>query len=139
MGKKYDIENSEMIEKFFDYISRLVPYKIACVASGFSYSVLKSWKIKGLADVESEKDTAYCRFVVRLYTYKAEDIKTNVLRIQQGEKNWQSAAWLLERVFYEHFSVHVPIFEEMKKDIDEIKLHLLSVKKENSAKGEKNV
>ena len=105
--KKYFTKLSkETIDKLFQEISRGVPIKYACTIAGISRESYYHWSnvAKELPDDLPEDDENY------LYKYfekkKEEGIAMAVAtRVEQirVDNSWQSSAWWLERIDYEHF------------------------------------
>ena len=103
---KSSIISKEVIDKLFQEISRGVPIKYACTLAGISRSSYYTWNKKAnkLPDdlPEDDEDYLYLYFRKRKEEGIAMAVATRVDHIRQ-DNSWQSSAWWLERIDYEHF------------------------------------
>lgn len=95
------------INKIFELISHHVPYVKACVASGVSIRSFYHWIEMGLKDMNSGIESDYVDFLVRLRKLEAAKIKEYTTRIVDSENGHKGIQFLLERVFWKHFSGNV--------------------------------
>lgn len=111
----------EVKQRLFFAIRKGAPYTIACDYAGISYELLRQWRI----EANEEKNQDFIDFLVQLKQAEGEtalkwlDVLDNAM-----PKEWQPAAWKLERRHYSEFSSNPAVREEMKEikeDIDILK------------------
>lgn len=70
----------------------------AASLAGIGVSTLYSWIERGEADVEAAKRSVYSEFVEALQSGEAQGEADLLAMIRESApKNWQAAAWMLER------------------------------------------
>lgn len=76
----------------------------AAQLAGIGVSTLYSWIERGEADIEASKRTVYAEFVEALQRGEAEGEADLLATIRESApKNWQAAAWMLERKMPEKY------------------------------------
>lgn len=101
--------NEETIIKICDAISTGVPFDRACLLADISRTIFYRWKKRGESIIDGTNRTPfrkedkilYKKFVTELAKAEAKCIQHHVMRIFNGEKNWQASSWFLERRYHD--------------------------------------
>lgn len=77
------------------------PKRRAALAGGITYGCFRDWFVKGKYDVEhGKRTTEYAKFFIGVKEALAKGEYANAGTINRAsKKNWQAAAWWLERIF----------------------------------------
>ncbi len=94
MGRRKKL-TPELIDKLVEAISIGCTDKHACEYVGIAVSTFYAWKENG----RNEKEPIYIEFLEAIQKANARNVIANLAVIQRAakEKQWQAAAWLLER------------------------------------------
>lgn len=89
----------ELQEEICKYIEIGVPNKQAALACGISETTFYNWIKRG----ENTNSGKYFKFLESVKKAQAKNVLRNVAIIEKAaqEKNWQAAAWILERKYPE--------------------------------------
>ena len=98
------------------------PYKFAAEAAGISARTLHEWLRHGKEDISLKKHTSTFAVLLRdIKGAEAQGIAYRLRIIQRAsKKQWQAAAWTLERVHPAHFGDARKEIREMKKALAEV-------------------
>src|SRR5665213_2372937 len=80
-----------------DAISHHIPTRYAAEANGISEIRLLEWLEHGYADLVSETESDYTKFLNDFRRAEMQCIRANTDLIYARAENWQAHAWLLER------------------------------------------
>ena len=92
-------------------IAEYVPYKIAAESNGIADSTWYDWLYNGVRDMKLGIESDYTRLVESLRDIEKDRIKELTKDTRTSEKGHKGAEWVLERVFWKHFSSSVPVME----------------------------
>lgn len=93
--------SKEVINILYQEISRGVPIKYACTIAGIGRNTYYEW-IKKAKELPDDSDSLYKYFEKKKDEGIAMAVASRVEQIRV-DNSWQSSAWWLERVDYEHF------------------------------------
>lgn len=88
--------------RFLEALKAGAPYEPACQYAGWDYTTFAKWR----QDVEQKEGrSTYFDFFNQVKEAEATAIVVNLALIRSAaKKQWQAAAWLLERRHPEHFA-----------------------------------
>lgn len=114
MGNAFKLSD-EIVKQVEELTALGVPIEVMAPALGVSYGSLYGWKRKGEKFFEGNKKPKTEIDALCLQLFKARKkglnrfVAANLQHIvRAAPKNWQAAAWLLERRFPEYFAKQEP-------------------------------
>ncbi len=79
-----------------------------CYGAGIEERILDYWLETGLTELEAGKKNRYVTFLKK-YRKAESDFKALLVgKVQEADKNWTAASWLLERCYPEEFGKRTP-------------------------------
>jgi transposase len=96
----------EVVDRLCAAIRLGATYELACAAAGISYDTLNAWQ-NGKGGIPA---TAFRQFLDALKKAEGEAVVRALERINQATEDghWQTAAWLLERRYPNHYGRRPP-------------------------------
>ena len=114
----------ELSAKLVECIKAGTPITFAGPKCGVSVSVVMKWMAKG----RNGTDPICIELFYAIKAAQAEFVQGAIGEIrQQGAKNWQALAWLLERMFREEFASDKFELNQLKKELRELRLLISKV------------
>ena len=114
----------ELSAKLVECIKTGTPITFAGPKCGVSVSVVMKWMAKG----RKGSDPACVELFHAIKAAQADFVQASIGEIrQQGAKNWQALAWLLERMFREEFASDKFELNQLKKELRELRLLISKV------------
>jgi hypothetical protein len=104
-----------------DAISKNIPYKLAAEANGIDESTFYAWMKYGKDDRKEGIESEFTRFSELVKKTEMEKIKQHVAYMEEGGKNWQARAWILERRWRELFGADAGIIAEILEEFKKLK------------------
>ena len=89
--------NEKLIEDMYEIIKDGLPIKYACDLFYITQKSFENWMNQGQADVNSEVESLYANFFLRIKNAQAVYVYEAGKDIKSGRAGWQGAAWWLER------------------------------------------
>ncbi len=117
--------NKAMQEKLSAKITNGNTYKNACLLCGIGETTFYEWMAKGQQGQDEGKKNKYTEFAEIIKKAMAEAENRNLLIIQkvaQEEREWQAAAWFLERRNPEAWGRKQALHHTIEEKIDNKKL-----------------
>lgn len=127
----------EVHDGIIEAIADGAPEAAAAHAVLISDRCLTEWKQIGKRDLEEGNDTIYSRLVLDIKKVRQKlmrELLNNIKAAGKNKEQWTANGWMLERIWRRHFGKEADLYEEVKKEQDEIKslLKQLLEKKEIS-------
>lgn len=90
-----------------------MPYIYAGHAARISEKTLYNWLERGANDFDQGIDSEFSRFLQDIDQALSGRLKKHLNRINEGDKCWNSSAWMLERRWRKHFGQDAAVVEEL--------------------------
>ncbi len=116
--------NQKRINLILNAISHHVPYKIAAQANGIGERTFYYWLKRGLQDMNNGIDSDLSRFLQSLRKIENEKIIEYIKNIKTSAKGHRGSQWLLEHVFWRHFSSQAPIIA-LNEQLDRLEADII--------------
>lgn len=104
----YTTLNEEVTEEICNHLSLGAPYRAAYEAAGVKKDTFYSWLRKAESDHFDEvpyEESPYMIFADRVKTAYAQGEMRLIREINEGDRNWQAKAWLLERTRFAEYGL----------------------------------
>ena len=100
MGRPDKRRDREVVRSLLAGIENGLTYKLAAIQAGIAERTLYRWMKEGEEAATGSLASDFCHALKRANALSAHRA---LIKVQSGEKGWQSSAWLLERRFPEHY------------------------------------
>lgn len=94
----------EIVKAILRDIEQNVPYKIAALARGVHESTFHKWLTIGADDLLAGKASDHAKLIESLNEIKSKRIKNLTHKVEKGKHGHKGAEFILEKVFWKHFS-----------------------------------
>lgn len=121
--------NKELAEKIFIELEHTLFVEHAAPLCGVSGDSGKRWFKRGMDDIEAGIDSDYAYFARGVEKQKCLNIKQNLELVKEAAKypkNAAQAQWLLSKIASAHFGVDSQLAEELRKEIDDLKILIVN-------------
>lgn len=81
---------------------------------------IKNWIEKGFIDVKDNNDTIFAQFFVNIREAQGKKVAELLKKIEEGQKNWQGIAWILEKCCAEEFGKESELYKELFADFQKL-------------------
>lgn len=119
LGGRPPILTPELHTAIVRDIANAIPYEYAAEANGIAERTLYNWLTQGKQDRLAGLDTEYSRLLQDIKNAERNRINEHIESIRAGSDKWTSAAWMLERRWWKHYSKHVPLIQ-FQQQLDEM-------------------
>ena len=116
--------------KILDGIRKLLPYKYCAWFARIHERHLYDWLQIGNEDLYNGVVSEYAKFSQDVKEARSLNAFKHLMSIEEGDKNWQSRAWILERSDYETFGQDGGLAVKIAEKIDAIEARLQGGKKD---------
>ena len=88
-----------------DAISHRIHYTVAAEANGVGYKLFIGWIDKARQDMDDGIENEYTEFYTALKRAEMTKMREHLDVIAARPENWEADAWILERVWPNHYSL----------------------------------
>lgn len=138
-GTRAVLENEDMYNDLVAAAREVLVINQAALLCGITGSQLSSWVNKGKQELEEQPDSIglFGRFHRDFRRAQAERVKELIQNINDGVKNWQGSAWLLERCFREDFGSDAARLAELGEEMAAVRQVIEKLQKSSDVYDEK--
>lgn len=116
--------NEERKAAILEAIADDATEEAAAWAAGICSRTLCEWKSIGEKDLVDGNDTEFSQLLLAIRKVRQASMRQKLRNIKDAATQpeyWTANAWLLERLWRRHFGKDADLYEEVKKEQDEIK------------------
>lgn len=77
---------------------------------------IKNWIEQGFKDIKDKKDTIFAHFFVNIREAQGKKVAEMLKKIEEGQKNWQGIAWILEKCCADEFGKDSELYRQLLED-----------------------
>jgi hypothetical protein len=119
----------EVMALILGYVATDLMLNNAARCAGIHELTLKTWMKLGQTDLLEDRETFLSKFYLKVRKNQGIKISQLLVLIESGTKNWQGAAWKLEKCFAEEFGNEAPAYKDLLEKYHQLMSQCLGASK----------